>query len=1642
MPSSNLPRAARARAGGPRLRRARRQAQLVAVALLFVAVSLAAGDTWDARAGSPGVTEHVSVVADDADDAASAVGDSERAAISGDGRVVAFESLAGLTPAVDADGETPQVYVRDRDAGSTELVSVSETGRPFAWAGHLGGPATGGPSVSADGSVVAFTGTWVPPTADLELAPLAPPMVFVTNEANGAGAEDVGLAAGDGSGVIVLTDSGAADRDPALSPDGARVAFTRTSASGQDGLWMVDADGDGEPRLVAPPPPDGRWGAPAWHPSGRWLAVAARPPAGTSEDDHAGALYLVDVEQPAEPVRLTNNDEIPLDGLRHREPTWSPDGRTLAFVGRGESGAAAMSLQLLGPTGQPHPSTLATVTPSPIELAGLDVVQAAWSPTDPDRLVVTSAADHTTAALPADGSLHLVELIPSEGAPAGEATPLSTAAGDADPAWGANGTRLAFASTRPDDTAVDLFAAIWPEAGDLSLPFDVARLTTNPAGSAGVTRHPHMASAEQGARTSARARATLTRPEADLPTPTGPVQFTLCGPVDTDFCFDGGPGHRRVGLPVPPADAGDGTATATSPPTSAAVPPATFQEPGRYCWAARHHGDDAYRPVRERAGACFDVARSRLDADLDWTLEEGTEAGDELHVTLEVGGSSADAGGYVKFVHCRPGDDDAAGCARGGEAIDEPAPLSSLATGAAAEVAMPVPSEDGRHCLRAEYSGDASRQARHVSDTTAACFFVVGDEIYASSRPMGLDVDVTEGAPGAVVTASAGLPVVPLAVPGPGEVVDETVTFFRCAPDETTARGCLEGGEQVGDASPIAAGADVEAAPVELVEPGLHCFRVAYAADLAGGTEGGEFAASHTEPGACVTIAEPPPPDPTFHDAVWVRDRDAGTTTRVSVGAQGAPPDGESSQPSISADGRRVAFTSAARNLTEHEWSPSESLPPTAVYVHDLDRGETTLVSRPRTCPGAPEGLLCPLADSNQPSISADGRHVAFASTSGDLDATHPVTGEPFMPADDGLVGIGFVYVHDLATVAITVQSLADDGGRGVEPGTTVDGSSQPSISGDGQRVAFTSHGAALVDDATDVAHVYVRDRGASTTQRASVSTDGRPGDLASFEPAVSADGRTVAFASAAGNLVEGITNNELCEPDGGPTQPCGNADVFVHDLVASTTARVSVDSADQEAQLPGGAVDSRRPAVSDHGRHVAFDSDATNLAPDLAGTDRDVFVRDRTPVLVRSPGEIAFGTVVVGDESDEAVVTLSNVGSGAATVDAPTLVDGDTDDFAVTGGTCDQAILFAGEVCTIRTRFTPTAEGTRSATLRVTSSAPGEPATVTLTGEGSRALAVVTPDPLDFGEVAGGVRGGPRVATLQAVGGAPVTVATVAVAGADADRFVIDPGDDGCTGATVAPGEGCAVVVHFEPVAPGAHEARLDFVDNAEDSPRSVGLVGQAHTDDPVGELVVEPGTVDFSVVATGSTARRDVTLTNTGSAPVVVGALRVDGERADDFTVDGADCAGAVLAPAASCVAPLVFAPDRTGEHTAALRVTSDAAGAPHQADLVGLSPALEADPPVGRLGFVPRVVGEAFPSDTELELSWEPGLGSADVTTDGAGNFETYFLVLPHDRLGERDVVVRAADADGDDGYEIVAPFLVVPGRSQPGEFVHRR
>jgi Tol biopolymer transport system component len=278
---------------------------------------------------------------------------------------------------------------------------------------------------------------------------------------------------------------------------------------------------------------------------------------------------------------------------------------------------------------------------------------------------------------------------------------------------------------------------------------------------------------------------------------------------------------------------------------------------------------------------------------------------------------------------------------------------------------------------------------------------------------------------------------------------------------------------------------------------------------------------------------------------IYVLDRSTGEITKESISGDGTRSQGDSQAPSLSADGRILAFETIAPDL------PPSGAVRRRVIVRDRASGIM------RTLMNA--GGAAPDGGAGEPAVSGDGRVVVFTS-----DATNLVS-EP-----DANGRQPDVYAWQLDNATITRISVDTNGAQPV-----VGSSHSPRVSRDGAVVAFVSTARLAPADANTVADVYVRDVRRAVTVLAGGGVANAQ-DGASAYPALSADGRYVAFES-------------LAALD--PRDRNSDRDVYIFDVAARTTTLVSMTSKGQSANA-----ESRRPALSDDGEVLAYQSLASNL--------------------------------------------------------------------------------------------------------------------------------------------------------------------------------------------------------------------------------------------------------------------------------------------------------------------------------------------------------------------------------------------------------------------------------------------------------------
>lgn len=289
---------------------------------------------------------------------------------------------------------------------------------------------------------------------------------------------------------------------------------------------------------------------------------------------------------------------------------------------------------------------------------------------------------------------------------------------------------------------------------------------------------------------------------------------------------------------------------------------------------------------------------------------------------------------------------------------------------------------------------------------------------------------------------------------------------------------------------------------------------------------------------------------------IFVHDMLTGNTTLVSVHSDGVQGDDKSLDPVISSDGQYIAFESSAYTLVDEYTNGVDN-----IYLHNLQTGNTSVVSVSSI--GEVGG-----SDSRNPAISSDGRYIAFES-----DASNLVSGDTNGKVD--------IFVHDMQTGITTRVSVNSSGGQYFE-------SYDPAISSDGRYIVFYSQ-----DQPLAIRQIYIHDQQTRKTELVSVNSSGTEGNYDSYAPAITSDGRYVAFSSYSTNLIPNWTNY--------------NMQIYLRDQQSGKIRQISVNSEGVQGDLS-----SNSPAISSEGRYIAFESRAGNLIDSDTNGQRDIFIHDR----------------------------------------------------------------------------------------------------------------------------------------------------------------------------------------------------------------------------------------------------------------------------------------------------------------------------------------------------------------------------------------------------------------------------------------------
>lgn len=332
------------------------------------------------------------------------------------------------------------------------------------------------------------------------------------------------------------------------------------------------------------------------------------------------------------------------------------------------------------------------------------------------------------------------------------------------------------------------------------------------------------------------------------------------------------------------------------------------------------------------------------------------------------------------------------------------------------------------------------------------------------------------------------------------------------------------------------------------------------------------------------------------------------------------------------------------------------------------------------------------------------------------------------------------------------------------------------------------------------------------------------------------------------------------------------------------------------------------------------------------------------TPVVgFAPPAPIDFPDTTTGTPTAPITVTVTNSGGAPLHISSVTITGTNPTDFAVASNTCAAAPIAVNATCTVGVTFTPTGTGARSANLQFTDDASSSPQILALTGNGlapaTPGVTVMPASPIMLPSTTQGVTSAPVVVTVTNSGNASLNISTLALTGANAGDFAL--ASNTCAGVAVAANATCSVGITFTPSGVGARQASLQITDNAPASPQTFAISGTGNSATPTAPaVVVSPAPIAVSGTQGTSNASTNITITNSGSAPLHISGVVFGGTNVSEFVNPSNPCAGTPIAPSGSCSISVAFAPLGVGTRTETVTIMDDVPNSPQTFTVNGTS------------------------------------------------------------------------------------------------------
>ena len=381
----------------------------------------------------------------------------------------------------------------------------------------------------------------------------------------------------------------------------------------------------------------------------------------------------------------------------------------------------------------------------------------------------------------------------------------------------------------------------------------------------------------------------------------------------------------------------------------------------------------------------------------------------------------------------------------------------------------------------------------------------------------------------------------------------------------------------------------------------------------------------------------------------------------------------------------------------------------------------------------------------------------------------------------------------------------------------------------------------------------------------------------------------------------------------------------------------------------------------------IAFTDNAPNSPQTLALSGTGVAT---SSTLSAAPASVSFGSVSVGNTGSQ-TVTVTNTGNASATISSATASGSG---FSITG-LSTPATVAANQSVTFTAQFVPTASGSASGSVAISSNANNSTLSIPLSGTGVQGSLTANPLNVTFGNVNVGANTSSSI-TLTNSGSASISISQANVSGAGFSISGL------ATPATLAAGQSTTFSAKFAPTSAGSVTGSVSIVSNSPNSPLVVSLSGTGVATQP--QLSVSPGTVNFGNDAVGNSASQTVSLSNPGNATLTVTQLSASGSG---FAVN-APSMPMTIAAGGSASFTATFDPSVAGASSGTLSIVSNAPNSPTAIAMSGTGVQGQLTVSPATISFGSVATGSSGSQTISLTNSGSASVTVSQATASGTG------------------------------------------------------